>query len=140
MTCPSLEDFAHSTVNSTNATYQSVLELECDTGYRFYDDVTTLELTCTAHGNWSVDVSELTCSCKPYAIFSYQLVVIFCTNVCSVDLSSLLFEPTCRYRVPLPSCGRQQHSSGRGNYVRFCSRVHVSTRLLHQRYRRHGFP
>ena len=64
VTCSSLEDFSHAAVNSTNVTYQSVVELECDTGYRFYDDVTTLELACTAHANWSVDVSQIACSCK----------------------------------------------------------------------------
>ena len=64
VTCPSLEGIAHSSVNNTNATYQSVAQLECDTGYVLYDDVTSVDVTCGADGNWSVDALQYTCSCE----------------------------------------------------------------------------
>ena len=64
VTCPSLEGIAHSSVNNTNATYQSVAQLECDTGYVLYDDVTSVDVTCTADGNLSVDALQYTCSCE----------------------------------------------------------------------------
>ena len=57
VTCPYL-NISHATWNTTGEEYETVVDIDCDTGYRINGgNATTQTIVCMADGYWSKDVT-----------------------------------------------------------------------------------
>ncbi len=57
--CDVVPDIAYAVVENANSRVGTTLNYTCNTGFRFSDNSSLVNVTCLEYGNWSVNPDEL---------------------------------------------------------------------------------